>query len=397
MERTVLHIDADSFFASIECARNPALTDIPMAVASGWDAGRGIILSANYIAKRRYGVKAAETVWETERKCPELKIVRADMKLYQEYSKKLFGILLSYSDYVEPFGCDEAWVELKGPLLGKGRETADKIREKVKRELGITVSVGVSFNKVFAKLGSDMNKPDGVTEITAENFKNIVWNLPVENLLYVGRKTQEKLNMRAVYTIGDLAKTEDTYIKSWFGKNGIMIRDYARGIDNSEVVLQCERDSEKTMSSTVTCPRELTTAHEVKGVIMALSSELGEKMRLNSRSCASITVKVRDTNLEWISRSSKIERPTNVTREIFEYAMYLFDKTGMEGKPIRSIGISVGDIDNVRIWEQLDLTGDLERHMRYKSLDDALDRLKKTFGKDKVKRGITLFDDYPLP
>lgn len=397
MKRTVLHVDADSFFASVECARNPSLKNKPMAVAAGWNAGRGIILSANYIAKKQYGVKAADVVWEAKRKCPDIELVYGDMRVYREYSEKLFAILSSYSDFVEPFGCDEAWVELKGILQGKGRETADRIRERVKKELGITVSVGISFNKVFAKLGSDLNKPDGVAEITRDNYQTVAWDLPVEKLLFVGEKTRKILNMRAVYTIGDLAKTEDSHIKAWLGKSGITIRDYARGTDNAEVMAQWDREEEKTMSATVTCPHNLTTTHEVKGVLMALSGDLGERLRQKSRTCASVTVKIRNTDLEWISKGGKIELPTNATREIFEYAMYLFEKSGMAGKTIRSIGINVGDLGKMSEWIQLDFIGESDRHLRLMRLDRTLDRLKLNFGKGFIKRGITLLDDYPLP
>ena len=233
MERQILHIDANSFYASVECAENPEISDKPVAVVGDAEKRHGIVLTANYIAKLGYGIKTAETVYSALKKCPELIMIKSNMPLYMEYSKKMRDIILEYTDMVEGFGCDENFADVthSARLFGNGEEIAKKISARIKEELKITVSIGVSFNKVFAKLGSDMKKPDGITVISKENFKDIVWNLEADKLLYVGRKTLQKLQRRGIYTIGDIANANIASLRTNLGKNGEMLYMYANGYD----------------------------------------------------------------------------------------------------------------------------------------------------------------------
>ncbi len=380
MDRTILHVDANSFFASVECAMDPTIKDKPVAVVGDASMRRGIVLAANYIAKTQYGIKTAEAIWQAERKCPDLIKRRADMKSYKLYSQNLRDILLSYSDYVEPFGCDEAWVELRGMLIGKGIETANAIRVRVKRELDITVSVGVSFNKAFAKLGSDIKKPDAVTEITREDFKEKIWTLPVENLLYVGKKTRSILNRRAVFTIGDLAKSNPELLTAWLGKNGQMLYEYANGMDTTPVAVYDDIEDEKSISSSTTCPRDITTRDEVKAVFITLADEIAERLRSKKVRGKEISIKIRDNELKWSSHGGQFDIPTDISREIAQYAMKLFDEVYSFKKPIRSLGIGIGSLKSEFGGRQMDLWGNDEKRSKLEKIDRVGDTLKKQFG-----------------
>ena len=393
MDKTILHVDANSFYASVECASEPGLKGQPVAVVGDASKRHGIILAANYIAKNNYGVTTAETIWQALKKCPQLVLRDSNMKLYMQYSKKLRDILLSYSDYVEPFGCDEAWVELRGFLSGKGAEIADSIRNRVKSELGITVSVGVSFNKVFAKLGSDMKKPDAVTLITRENYKDKVWGLPVENLLYVGKRTKDILNRRAVYTIGELARTEKSLICTWLGKNGGMLYDYANGLGTEDVERYDSLADEKSISSGTTCHRDMITHDDIKTVIAFLAEDVCERMRKKGIKGREVTIRVRDCNLRWSSHSAMFDIPTNITREIIDYALSLFDEAYSTDAPIRSLSVSVGNFCDDFAGMQVDLLGSDEKRKKLENLDRINDALKSKFGADTVFKANKLVND----
>lgn len=392
MERTILHVDANSFFASVECSLNPDIADKPVAVVGDIEKRRGIVLTANYIAKLRYGIKTGEAVWQAKQKCPALVTVGANMNMYLHYSRLMKEILRDYSDYIEPFGCDENWVELKGLLHDAGMEIADKIRARMKAELGITVSIGVSFNKVFAKLGSDMKKPDAVTEISGENFKSKVWPLKVEALLYVGRKTKAKLNKRSIYTIGDLANTDKKMLCSWLGVNGAMLWDFANGYDTSPVMAYGDSRVIKSIGNSTTCPRDLKNNREVKTVLMVIADSVAERMRDHHVKGREITVSIRDNDLNWMSHQCSAERPTNISGEIYNCAFELFKESYNWDKPVRSIGICVGKLCGENSIEQLDLLGTVEKRMRLEAIDRAADSLKRRFGRKVIRRARLLED-----
>ena len=392
MDRTILHVDANSFFASVECAMDPELKDKPMAVAGDSEKRHGIILAANYIAKRGYGIKTAETVWQAKKKCPGLVTVRPHYDLYMHFSDMMRKILLSYSDYVEPFSCDECWIELRGMLAGEGEKTAERIKKRIKEELGITVSIGVSFNKVFAKLGSDMKKPDAITVITRDNYKEKVWPLPVGTLLYVGEKTRKKLERRAVYTIGDLALADRGILCSWLGKNGKLMWEYANGRDISPVALYGSSRTVRSIGNSTTCPRDLTNTEEVKTVLIMLADSVAERLRRAGMKGREITVSVRDTDLVWGSHRKKIEVLTDISSEIYRYSIYLFKEFYRWEKPIRGLGITVGCLSNADMPEQLDLFGESEKRIKLEALERTADALKLRFGKSVINRARMLGD-----
>lgn len=387
-ERTILHIDANSFYASVECAENPELADKPVAVAGDAEKRHGIILTANYIAKHS-GIRTGETIWQAKQKCPELVIVTARMDLYMEYSRRMREILYEYSDYVEPFGCDESWIELKGLFKNAGYEVAETIRRRIKRELNITVSIGVSFNKVFAKLGSDMKKPDAVTVISKENYKQTVWTQPVENLLYVGRKTKILLNKRAVYTIGDLATSDETQVSAWLGKNGIMLREFARGMDTSEVSEYDNNREYKSISNSTTCPRDLKDDVEVKTVLAIIAESVAERLRKHGVKGNKISLYVRDTKLHTLTHAAVLDFASDNSYEIAQYAMKLFKECYGWVNPVRSIGISIGGFET-EYSQQLDILGETEHRIKREAIDRVGDYLKNRFGKRVIRKAVIL-------
>lgn len=279
MERVILHSDCNSFYASVECLHRPEIRDKPVAVGGEPEHRHGMILTKNLIAKK-YGVKTGEPLWKAKQKCPELIIINPDYKLYMRFSEMARKIYLDYTDRVEPFGIDECWLDVTGStgLFGNGEKIAQEIRGRIKYELGITVSVGVSFNKVFAKLGSDYKKPDAVTVIAKENYKNIVWPLPVEDLLYVGPATKRKLNSYGINTIGKLANMPQNYLHSYFGKWGDMLHDFSNGIDYSPVAEYNHIREVKSIGNSTTTIRDLVNNEDVKMVLFVLAGSVGRRM-----------------------------------------------------------------------------------------------------------------------
>ena len=273
-ERVILHCDLNNFFASVSLLSNVTLYDMPVAVCGSVEARHGIVLAKNEIAKK-YGVKTAEAIWEAKAKCPDLVTLPPDYKKYNEYSLKARRIYERYTDLIEPFGIDECWLDVTGSVrvFGTGEEIAHRIRREIKAELGITISVGVSFNKVFAKLGSDMKKPDAVTVISRENFREKVWGLPASDLLFIGKNTAAKLRNSGVFTIGDIAACDETMLNRLLGKNGVMLRTYALGEDISPVTPPKEEDMPKSIGRSVTPDHDIKDKDEVWKIFLEISED----------------------------------------------------------------------------------------------------------------------------
>lgn len=394
MDRTILHIDANCFYASVECCKNPELRDKPVAVVGDAKKRHGIILTANYIAKAR-GVKTGEAIFEAKRKCPSLVTVGADMPEYIRYSKKLKSIILRYTDMVESFGIDEAWADVTASrrLFGSGAEIAKKISDAVKEELGITVSIGVSFNKVFAKLGSDMKKPDGITVITRENFRNKVWCLPVSDLLYVGKKTTQKLNLKNIKTIGELANTKRELLISWFGKNGEMLYDYANGYEFSPVRLWEDEIVVKSVGNSTTAPRDLENNEDVKMILYVLCDSVARRLREKELFGKTVSIYIKTNQLSGFCRQCTMQGFANTEREIFEAAFSLFKKSYSWNLPIRALGVAVSELSRKTGNIQLDIYGIEEKRENETKLEAAQDELKKRFGNFCVRRGILMKDN----
>lgn len=394
-ERAILHVDMNSCYASIEQAERPELRGLPVVVGGDEEARHGIVLTKSIEAKR-YGVKTAETLWQARRKCPDLVVVPPRYALYQRYSRMAREIYYSYTPLVEDFGLDEAWLDLTGcPCLGSKApiEVAHEIRERVKRELGVTVSVGVSWNKVFAKWGSDHRKPDAVTEVTKENFRDLVWPDPVEELIYVGPATKRKLNAYDIRTIGDLAHARDFYLKRRFGKVGFMIRAFARGEDASPVGEYDPRRRStpreiKSFGNGLTAPSPLSTERDLKALCWILAESVAQRMRETAFRCRTVSVSARYEDFTGFQRQERLFEPTCSTQAIAKAAWHLLrDVTSALGvRPVRALHVRATGL----VPLDLPVQGALWETdaAKLEDLDFAIDGLRARFGNLAVRRGV---------
>lgn len=388
MKRCVLHVDCNKFYASVECLYRPELRDKPMAVGGDPENRHGIILTKNEIASK-YGLTVGEPLWKARQKCPDLVVVPPNYPLYLRFSALTRKIYEDYSEFIEPFGLDECWLDVTGSEKS-GEEIAHEIRKRVKSQLGITVSVGVSFNKVFAKLGSDYKKPDAVTVIDESNYKDIAWNLPCGDLLMVGRSAQKKLNAYGINTIGDLADTDVAVLKSLFGKNGEMLHSFANGTECSPVRHKDEISEVKSVGNSTTAPRDLVNEEDVKTIFRVLCESVSARLREKGLKGRVVTIYVRDKELSSFSRQMKIPANTDISTEIFYYAMKLFRTNYFWNKPIRSLGVSVSDFDVT--YEQFDFEKTVENREKQERLETAVDSLRRRFGNYCIGRACQLKD-----
>ena len=399
MERTILHVDCNSFFASVETALHPEFSNVPMAVCGSAADRHGIVLAKNELAKK-YGVVTAETIVSAKKKCPDLVIAEPHYDEYVKYSRAVKGIFERYTEQIESFGIDESWLDVTASfkLFGSGEEIAQKIRQQVKEEIGITVSVGVSFNKVFAKLGSDYKKPDVVTVISRENYKEIVYPLPVGDLLFVGKKTIHSLHSIGIYTIGDLAQANEKFLVDRFGKMGSMLRRYATGEDQSPV--STERNEQKSISNGFTFRYDIVGFDSCKRAIRQLCESIGTKLRKTGMKCGGVGLKMKDIFLHSVSKQSILKHPTDISEEISEAISALLPDLWEETKPTRAITVSVyALVESSLITEQLSFFADEEaREHRQRALkrETAIDDIRERFGADAILPLSTYLDDTGL-
>lgn len=391
MSRVILHSDCNSFYASVECALDPKLKGKAVAVSGNAENRHGIILAKSQKAKE-FGVKTGEPVWQAKQKCPHIIILPPNFPKYMEYSKRTKEIYNEYTDMVESFGLDEAWLDVTGSrlLFGDGLTIAKEISERIKKELDITVSIGVSYNKIFAKLGSDYKKPDGITVISKENYKNIVWSLPAEDLLYVGPATKRKLYNMGIRTIGQIANTPMNVLRSNLGKWGDMLYCFANGFDNSPVARWGEQSAVKSIGNSTTTPRDMENNEDVKVVLYILADSVARRMREQGLWGKTVTVTIRDNQLFSFSRQKQMNRRSNVTSEILNTSMEIFKANYNWNKNVRSIGISVSDFTAAKNGMQMCLFEDEKKIMRLEKLDAAMDSLKNRFGRGIVNSAVTL-------
>ncbi len=377
--RTILHCDCNGFYASVECTINPGLKNVPMAVCGNPENRHGIILAKNELAKR-YKIQTAETIWQAKRKCPELVLVEPHRELYSEYSRRINDVYREYTDLVEPFGIDESWLDVSGSrlLFGDGVTIADTLRKRICEELGLTISVGVSFNKVFAKLGSDYKKPDATTEFSKENWKDRIFPLPVEALLFVGGKAKEKLSRLCITTIGDLAATDRQLLISHLGKIGDTLWIYANGLDDSPVTPPGDGSDVKSIGNSNTFSHDLTSWEEIRIGIRKLSESIAARMRAADVKCCTVSVGVKDTNLKVTSRQKRLSLPTFLASEIGETAEELIREFWPQGKPIRMLSVTgMNLIPAKEDFSQLTLFGEDEiqaKRKKREKLEAAMDK-----------------------
>jgi len=396
MEKLILHCDLNNFFATASLTQHPDLSGGPMAVAGDPEKRHGIILAKNMPAKIK-GVKTAEPIWKARQKCPDLVLIKPDYPLYVQYSERVKEIYYRFTGNIEPFGIDEAWLDIteRGKDIIHGEKTAHAIRNAVKKETGLTVSIGVSFSKVFAKLGSDYKKPDAVTTISRENYQSIVWPLPVGELLCVGRATTNKLARIAITTIGELATASPEVLRHLLGKNGLMLRDFANGVDDSSVKAVDHAFGFKGIGNSMTTIRDLVCDDDVKIAFLMLAEMVSARMREKKVCAGCITIYLRDNALKYISRQKTLETPTFVSDEIAEIGMKLYKQHWqIEGRPIRSIGIRASEFMPIYHTAQVCFF-EREDIRKKQNLEFAKDKINKRYGKNTVLRAT--FMDYSAP
>ena len=391
--RTILHIDMNNFYASVECLYRPEIRDFPVAVAGDPLNRHGIILAKNMLAKK-LGVKTGEAIWQAKLKAPNLVTVPPDFRKYLKFSRLARQILYDYTDQIEPFGIDENWIDVTGSklLCGDGSAIANSIRQRVKEELGITVSIGVSFNKIFAKLGSDMKKPDAVTVIPHDKFKDIIWPLPVSELLYVGKSTQRKLTSRGIMTIGDLANYPVDLLVDMLGKWGEVLSLFANGKDTAPVRKLNEASAVKSIGNGTTCPRDLTCNQDVALVFTVLSESVAARLRDYGLKCTGVQVYLRDNELHSLTRQKKLTKPTYLSTDILHAGMELLVQNYSWQKPLRSIGIRAIDLVTENSFMELSLFDDNDKLIQQENLAHTIDALRSRFGHDIVLKASCLLD-----
>ena len=391
-ERVILHCDLNSFFASVELLSHPELQNLPVAVCGDPASRHGIILAKNEPAKK-LGVKTAETIWQAKKKAPGLVMLPSHHGLYREYSRKINAVYGTYTDLVEPFGVDESWLDITGSMHlfgGDAKAIADDIRRRIRDEFGLTVSVGVSFNKIFAKLGSDYKKPDATTVISRENWRDIVWPLPVGDLLFVGRAAREALNGIGVNTIGDLAGCKPDMLEAMLGKMGWQLHQYANGLEHSPVRPQHEAEQVKSVGNGTTFPQNLTKWDEVKTGLSVLSDSVAMRMRRHGLYCGGVAVTIRDAQFKTITRQKRLPESTHLMKDIYEAAMELTSAAWKAPNPIRMLTVTALYItDAAESYQQLDLLGEPQtrRSEKQEKLEQAMDAIRGKYGKDAIAFG----------
>ena len=392
MERVILHCDQNCFFASVELLSYPDLRDVPMAVCGDPASRHGIILAKNEPAKR-FGIQTAETVWQARRKCPGLVLLPPHHKLYREYSVRVNELYGQYTDLVEPFGIDESWLDITGSMHLFGGDPvaiADELRRRVREELGLSISVGVSFNKIFAKLGSDYKKPDATTLISPENWQEIVWPLPVGAMLFVGRSAQRTLAQYGVETIGQLAACRPEMLEQLLGKLGRQMHEYANGLDRSPVRPQAEREPVKSVGNGTTFPHDLTRWEEVRAGLAALSDSVAMRLRRQGLYCSGVQVTIKDSSFCSISRQKRLESPTRLMKDIQRAAMELTRSAWRAPTPIRMLTVTALHItESAESFEQLDLlgAGRAVSDARQEQLESAVRAIRDKFGDGSITFG----------
>lgn len=386
-DRVILHCDLNNFFASVSLLYNPTLAALPVAVCGDKEQRHGIVLAKNEAAKR-CGVKTAEAVFEARAKCPELVILPPIMDKYREFSKKAREIYAEYTDMIEPFGIDECWLDVTGSrlLFGDGAEIAERIRKEIKARLGITVSVGVSFNKIFAKLGSDMKKPDAVTVISRENFKEKVWPLPVSDLLFAGKRTTERLHSCGIYTVGDAAACSEEMLKRILGKNGTELKRYALGEDCSPVTYADETRRPKSIGRSVTRGSDFFGRDEIWGMLLTLAREISDSLRESNMYAGGVQVHIRSTSLSVNEFSRSFPDTVSSAKILAERGMELLSEHFDFSRPLRSVGLRAINLKDCQTAVQEDIFGNADRLAAEERMESSLYELRKKFGSSSITR-----------
>lgn len=387
--RSIFHIDLNSFYASCEIIESGGKYnyDNRLAVTGNPDARCGIILAASYPAKK-YGVRAGMTIKDAIDLCPGITFVKARFPLYFRMSNRVMSIIRDYSPIVERYGIDEAFLDYTGceRLLGPPVETAYAIKERIKRETGLTVSIGVSYNKLLAKMGSDYKKPDAVTVITPENFREMIWPLPVKDLIFVGRRTAQKLEKLGIKTIGDLASAPLTMLKDKFGVIGVTLWMNANGIDDQKV--RSVQDPVKGIGNSSTLPNDALTAEEINVMLLVHSEQVAKRLREIQKACRTVQIHLKDSSLNVRQHQATLPFHTDLTEDIYYTAVRLAGEI-WQGEKIRHIGVRVTGLTDTSDFEQLTLFPE-EKREKQRQLNLCMDKIREKYGNNSVFRGAIL-------
>ena len=381
-DRVILHCDMNNFFASVELLDYPHLRDVPMAVCGDPDNRHGIILAKNQLAKA-CGIVTAETLWQARKKCPELQTVPPHHEKYRHYSRLINEIYLRYTDMVEPFSVDESWLDVTASLklFGSGKDIADELRSVIQNELGLTMSAGVSFNKIFAKMGSDYKKPDATTVISRENYRSLLWPMDIGDLFFVGKVTAGRLRNCGIRTIGDLAVSDRGTVITLLGKQGGVIHDYANGLDATPVRRFDEREKVKSVGHGSTFRRDLTDPSEIRAAVTGLSDTVATRLRKNKMKAFGVKVDIKDPALKVISRQQQLDNPTNLSEIIADTAMQIIRKSWRTGAPVRMLTITAINLCDENESQQLSLFDDENVSTeKEEKIERTLDDIREKFG-----------------
>lgn len=404
MSRIILHCDLNCFYASVELLSHPDLRNVPMAVCGDPSSRHGIILAKNEPAKQ-FGIKTAETIWQAKKKCPDLVLLPPHHDLYREYSKQVNAIYDEYTDLVEPFGIDESWLDVTNTLHLFGGDPvvlADALRRRIREELGLTLSVGISFNKVFAKLGSDYKKPDATTLISRENWREIVWPLPVSDLLFVGGAARKLLKQYGVTTIGQLAACKQDMLETLMGKVGSQLYEYANGLDQSPVRSRFDAEPVKSVGNGTTFPTNLTTREQVQGGVAILADSVATRLRHHGLYAGGLQVTVRDPEFHDRSRQRQLSSPTHLIRDLTEQAMELAEELWKPPAPVRALTVTaINLVQECDAYEQVDLftAAVAPQNEKLEKLEAAMDSIRGKYGAKSIVFGAAKAkkEEDPLP
>ena len=398
MDRVILHCDMNGFFASVELLDYPQLKDKPMAVCGNPENRHGIILAKNEIAKK-YGVVTAETLRQARKKCPGLQVVPPHHSKYRHYSKLINQIYLRYTDMVEPFSIDESWLDVTGSirLFGTGPQIADEIRHTVSRELGLTLSAGVSFNKIFAKMGSDYKKPDATTVISRDNFRQLLWPMDIGSMFFVGKATAARLRGHGIKTIGELALSDRNMVKRLLGKQGGVIHDYANGLDTTPVLRYDRIEKVKSVGNGTTFSRNLQGADDIKVAVTGLADTVASRLRRHKMKAFGVKVDIKDPDFKVISRQQQLDNPTNLAEIIAGTALSIIKKSWQLRKPIRMLTITAINLCDENQAQQLSLFSDENINIeKAEKAERAMDDIRRKFGTGAISFGSVLNNDIGL-
>lgn len=380
--RVILHCDLNSFFASSEIVDKPELISQPVAVCGSVELRHGIVLARSQIAKN-YGVRTGEAVWEAKKKCPALVVIEPHYDKYIYRSRLVKEIYASYTDMVESFGIDEAWLDVTNSrkLFGDGLNIAEQIRKRVKKETGLTISIGVSFNKIFSKLGSDLKKPDAVTFIPNESFREIVWPLPASSMLGVGRATGRKLSGYGIHTIGQIASYPMEFFEHIFGVTGKIMWAYANGADNSKVMRYNESVPIKSVGHGNTALSDLTDNSEVYLMILELAQDVSRRLREYKQQAKRLQLSVRMSTMELAEYQCTLKYPTQSAHELAFAAHELFLANYRWKENVRALTVRAINLELDTTPAQLDIFTDFIKRDRIENLEKTIDSVRSRYGR----------------